>query len=120
MPSRRRRRSRRRHSHRLTRRTIRVGQNGGGILLPALPATGERSAGVRRLCVADLPPLRRAARAGRRAWHRLTALLLLLFAAGCGSRPAPKPSTGVAYSGPTTLNLRRDLASKSPVVGDVP
>src|SRR2546425_735894 len=71
MPSRRRRPGRRGHSQPLTRRTIRVGQNGGGILLPALPATGERSAGVRRLCVADLPPLRCAARARRRAWHRL-------------------------------------------------
>ena len=51
------------------------------------------------------------------------ALLLALSAAvssvSCGSRPAAPPAAeGVAYVGPLTLNLRKDLAAKSPPVGE--
>ncbi len=45
-----------------------------------------------------------------------TFLAIFLFTA-CGSHRAQQPSTGVAYAGPATLNLRKDLASKSPTVG---
>ena len=37
--------------------------------------------------------------------------------AACASRAPQQPSTGIAYAGPATLNLRKDLASKSPAVG---
>jgi Bacterial SH3 domain len=36
----------------------------------------------------------------------------------CGSRPPKPPSEDVAYVGPLTLNLRKDLGSKSPAVGE--
>src|SRR5690348_8022024 len=36
----------------------------------------------------------------------------------CGSRPAKPASDAAAYVGPLTLNLRKDLASKSPAVGE--
>jgi hypothetical protein len=46
---------------------------------------------------------------------------LLLFAccllAACASHTPQQPSTGIAYAGPATLNLRKDLASKAPTVG---
>jgi len=53
----------------------------------------------------------------------LAALLLALCAVvssvSCGSRPAAPPvSEGVAYVGPLTLNLRKDLAPKSPAAGE--
>lgn len=53
-----------------------------------------------------------------------TALLLALCAAvsnvSCTAHPgsAKPPPEGVAYVGPLTLNLRKDLASKSPAVGE--
>jgi len=50
------------------------------------------------------------------------ALLPAVFGAvsivSCGSRPAAPPTEGVAYVGPLTLNLRKDLASKSPPAGE--
>src|ERR1700720_931373 len=50
------------------------------------------------------------------------ALLLAVFGVvsivSCGSRPAPPTTEGVAYVGPLTLNLRKDLASKSPPAGE--
>jgi Bacterial SH3 domain len=50
------------------------------------------------------------------------ALLPAVFGAvsivSCGSRPAVPPTEGVAYVGPLTLNLRKDLASKSPPAGE--
>jgi SH3-like domain-containing protein len=39
--------------------------------------------------------------------------------AGCNSKPPQEPSAGVAYVGPLTLNLRKDLTSKSPTVASV-
>jgi hypothetical protein len=66
---------------------------------------------------ADLSPLRIPARANRRSGHRLTLLLCAVaLQLACSSHP-PQPSTGIAYAGPATLSLRKDLASKSPNVG---
>lgn len=98
------------------------GRYDDGILLPPVPAPGERSVAVRRLCVSDLPDLRHAARARGRSRHRLrilTAALwgLAMLLVSCSSRPAPPRAVGVAYAGPATLNLRKDLASKSALVG---
>jgi len=45
--------------------------------------------------------------------------IVVLLLSGCGSRTPVQASFGVAYAGPTTLNLRKDLASKSPQVGTV-
>jgi hypothetical protein len=85
-----------------------------------VPAAGERSAGVRRLLVAHLPPLRNAIGARGRSGHRLRATiaaLLLLLLSACSSKPPQQPSFGTAFAGPTTLNLRKDVASKSATVG---
>jgi len=89
--------------------------------LPSLPAARERSSGVRRLRVADLQALRHAARADRRSGYRIgaTGIFLLVFLTGCGSRTPQQSSTGVAYAGPSVLNLRRDLGLKSQPVGTV-
>jgi hypothetical protein len=56
---------------------------------------------------------------GRRIGTWLAFLLVAILTAllaGCSSR-SPQPSTGIAYAGPALLNLRKDLASKSPNVG---
>lgn len=74
---------------------------------------------MRRLRIANLPRLRNAARASGRFGSRIGAALIVLLLAACNS-PAPKrSSTGVAFAGPSTLNLRKDLASKSAPVGSV-
>lgn len=46
----------------------------------------------------------------------LLAAILTALLAACSSH-SPQPSTGIAYAGPALLNLRKDLASKSPNVG---
>ena len=43
-------------------------------------------------------------------------LVLALLLAGCAT-PDRMPAIGEAYAGPANLNLRQDLAMKSPVVG---
>ncbi len=67
--------------------------------------------------------MRFPAGASGRAGYRLTIVLFLavLFLAftACTSHPPQQPSSGVAYVGPLTLNLRKDLASKSPTVAAV-
>src|ERR1700693_3720117 len=40
--------------------------------------------------------------------------VFLITLTACSSGPPQQPSSGVAYVGPITLNLRKDLASKSP------
>jgi hypothetical protein len=55
--------------------------------------------------------------AHRRFRYWVAAFFLLLT--GCTSSQPQKPSSGVAYVGPITLNLRKDLASKSPTVASV-
>jgi hypothetical protein len=42
-----------------------------------------------------------------------------VFLTGCGTPAPQQSSTGVAYAGPSVLNLRKDLGSKSPPVGTV-
>jgi hypothetical protein len=57
---------------------------------------------------------------GRRIGTWLAFLLAAILAAllvACSSH-SPQPSTGIAYAGPALLNLRKDLASKSPNVGN--
>ncbi len=58
-----------------------------------------------------------SARAHRRSGYWIGLALTVVLAASCSSRPPQQRPTGVAYAGPATLNLRKDLASKSPVVG---
>jgi len=88
-----------------------------------VPETCKRSSGMRRLRLADLPPMRHSprtgGRAGNRVGERFFAILAVLFLASCGSGKPQQPSTGAAYAGPATLILRRDLASKAPTVGSV-
>jgi len=45
--------------------------------------------------------------------------ILWIASAGCSSHSPQQPSAGIAYAGPATLNLRKDLASKSPNVATV-
>jgi hypothetical protein len=45
--------------------------------------------------------------------------LLLSLLVSCSDQPRSEPSLGEAYVGPTTLNLRRELAVKSPVSATV-
>jgi hypothetical protein len=47
------------------------------------------------------------------------AVLLFLTLTACTSHSPQQPSTGLAYVGPITLNIRKDLASKSPTVAAV-
>jgi hypothetical protein len=51
----------------------------------------------------------------RRTRHRIAVALFVTLTA-CTSHTPQQPSSGVAYVGPITLNLRKDLASKSPTV----
>ena len=46
----------------------------------------------------------------------LFTLPVFIFSASCGSSPAHEPSIGTAFVGPATLNLRKDLATRSPGV----
>jgi len=69
--------------------------------------------------------MRLAPGTNRRAGHRLDlalrgcVVLLFLLLSACTSHGPQQPSSGVAYVGPITLNLRKDLASKSPTVAAV-
>lgn len=78
---------------------------------------------MRRLRVSHLPPLRNAARTHRRIGHWLTLLLFSLALAACSSSThanvPDQPVIGFAYAGPPSINLRKDLGSKSSVVGSV-
>lgn len=112
------------------------------VLLSPVWRGRHRSFGLRRLWLSNLPPLRFAARTGRRFGHWLAgkgcggslkavkdsaaelrfargslgALVLASFVlACCSSAPPPKPATGAAYAGPPALNLRGDLGTKSQV-----
>ena len=87
-------------------------------LLCEVPKAGCRSAGLRRLRFVDLPHLRDAARARRRIGHWVSIVPLLL--ASCTTpAPPPAPPTGIAYAGPATLNLRKELGARSSIVGSV-
>jgi len=44
---------------------------------------------------------------------------LALVSAGCSSAPDREPAIGEAYAGPATLNIRKEIDPKSPVVGVV-
>ena len=50
---------------------------------------------------------------------RAAACFLPIFLISCATQPAKSPSLGEAFVGPSTLNLRHDLATKSPVTGIV-
>ena len=49
----------------------------------------------------------------------VTFTLFALLLASCSRETTQQPSTGVAYVGPPTLNLRKELTPKSPVVATV-
>jgi Bacterial SH3 domain len=95
-----------------------------------MPAARERSVGLWRLRLVDLPKMRFSFRTGRRTRNRLkffsapsaslrAILFGLLLLTACSTRAPQQPSSGVAYVGPITLNIRKDLASKSPTVATV-
>ncbi len=50
---------------------------------------------------------------------RLACLLCLLLSACTSAPPQQSTMTGVAYAGPATLNLRKDLGAKSSLIGSV-
>jgi len=62
--------------------------------------------------------MRLASGTGGRTGHWLAVIFLACLSA-CSSHPPQQPSSGVAYVGPITLNIRKDLASKSPTVAAV-
>jgi SH3-like domain-containing protein len=79
------------------------------------------------LSIDHLPPVRNAARASGRTRHRLTgavtsALAASLLLISCGSPASkqrsakPSPAAGIAYTGPTAVNLREDLGPKANTV----
>src|SRR5258708_23261073 len=96
-----------------------------------MPPASERSAGVRRLRVADLPEVRNAARASGRIGNwveasgvrrqesafRIGVVFLILALAACNTRKAPQQAIAYAFAGPNNLNLRKDLGPRAPVVG---
>jgi hypothetical protein len=61
--------------------------------------------------------MRISAGTNRRAWHWLAVSAVCVSLASCSSSPPPQPTTGVAFAGPSTLNLRKELASKSATIG---
>jgi hypothetical protein len=67
----------------------------------------------------DLPPVRQSARTHRRPWYWLSLLGVCCWLIGCSSSPRQQPTTGAAYAGPSTLNLRKELGSKSSLIGTV-
>ena len=70
---------------------------------------------MRGLCVLDLPRVRNAFGASGRAGDWVAAVFVLL--AACTTPPPPPASvTGVAYAGPPSLNLRKDLGPRASVV----
>src|SRR5262245_42591115 len=86
-------------------------------VLSSLPETGKGSSGLRRLSLGDLPRLWHALGARRRIGYRLTVLAAAFLFASC-TKPAPKqtPAIGVAYTGPSTLNIRKDLGTRAQTV----
>jgi len=70
---------------------------------------------MRRLRVFDLPPLRNALGASGRVRNWLAVFFVLL--ASCSTPPPPAaPIAGVAYAGPPSLNLRKDLGPRAIIV----
>jgi uncharacterized protein YgiM (DUF1202 family) len=74
-----------------------------------------------RLRIPDLPKVRDAARASGRSRHRLIpfcfAVAAALLLSACGSDQAvAKAKSGYAYVGPASLNLRKDLGPRAPMV----
>ena len=90
------------------------------ILLPGVPEDGGKSSGLRRLRVRHLPRLRNAARIDRRTGYWLATLLAAsLFTDGCNSTQSKQPALASGFVGPFSLNLRKDLGPKAPVVATV-
>jgi len=92
--------------------------------LPPVSTGSEGSTDLRRLPLDNLPQVRVAAGTSRRARHRLTvalpgALAASLLLASCASAPPQKQSTGTAYAGPSSVNLREDLGPRANTVGTV-
>ena len=84
----------------------------------------EGSTDLRRLPLDDLPQVWNSAGTGRRTRHRLTVALpgvlaALVLLASCSSAPPQKQSSGTAYAGPSSVNLREDLGPRANTVGTV-
>jgi len=96
-----------------------------------MPPARKRPFTLRRLRIADLPPVWDAARTIGRVgdWLQesgvrslksecLAALILLvLLLSSCNARRAPQPAIAYAFAGPNNLNLRKDLGPRAPTVG---
>src|SRR5215471_14313668 len=85
-----------------------------------MSAARKRSFSLRRLRVLDLPRLRNAFGARGRTRHWLAPFglaALIVVGSACTTPPPPPVSiTGVAYAGPPSLNLRKDLGPRASVV----
>jgi SH3-like domain-containing protein len=97
------------------------------LVLSPVSEGSERSSDLRRLSFDHLPPVRSAARASGRARYWLTVLvvapLLLISCRTSSSNGQSKtpsksqaPAIGVAFTGPTAVNLREDLGPRATVV----
>jgi hypothetical protein len=87
--------------------------------LPSVSTGSEGSADLRRLPLDDLPQVWNSAGTSRRARHRLSGLAASLLLVSCTSAPPQKPSSGTAYAGPSSVNLREDLGPRANTVGTV-
>ena len=56
---------------------------------------------------------------GSRAFSIIAALSILCVGSGCNARPERAPVIGHAYAGPATLNLHKEIDTKSPTVATV-
>lgn len=107
---------------------IQTGREPGGFLLSEVQRPGGGSVNLRRLRVTDLPAVRHAARGHRgtglglngartAGWLALGALVILN--AACAAHAPEQATSGYAYVGPATLNLRKDLGPRATTIATV-
>ncbi|MBV9396609.1 MAG: hypothetical protein JO062_01430 [Bryobacterales bacterium] len=73
---------------------------------------------MRGLRISNLPHLRDAARTSGRIGYWV-ALFCVVLAACTRPAPPPAPTTGLAYAGPPTLSLRKDLGPRASIAATV-